>query len=333
MSEMQEQGSGKLGFLDPLARLFRPRAREEAPAPKAEGPGRLDALGASFDAAIRGLDQKIEESRRATHTTAREAGPRERTAEDRAAESLRRMQEAHRAILEDIEQMHARLVTELAGADLKQLALWLEELHADSISGRDSRSLLPRLRHAIASRLSREAGALAVERLVALLRRQQLGWPDPTRHNPSASPEEIERSRRRRLGEVRESFLAHDLERTSQRLLGVVAGWKSDYPDRGSPLWEETVLEGVAAGLRGQLVKEATELLRRDRDLILDRAQASIGKELDAVHTALGDGVHSLDQANRAVASSLQALDEIVPEIAWQHVQSQLPHARGEQEA
>jgi hypothetical protein len=333
MSEKQGQGSSKLGFLDPLARLFRARGPEEAPAAQAEGPGRFESLGASFDAAIRGLDQKLEESRRAAQTTRQDAGPRRATAEDRAAESLRRMQEAHRAILADIEQMHARLGTELAGADLGQLAAWLEELHADSIAGRDSRSLLPRLRHAIAARLCREAGALAVERLVALLGRQQLGWPDPTRHNPTASPEEIERSRRRRLGEVRESFLAHDLERTSQRLLGVVSGWKSDYPDRGSPLWEETVLEGVAAGLRGQLVKEATELLRRDRDLLLDRAQASIGKELDAIHAALSDGVRSLEQANRAVASSLQVLDEIVPEIAWEHVRSQLPRARGERDA
>jgi hypothetical protein len=333
MSEKQEQGGGRLGFLDPLARLFRPRAREEAPASKPGASSRLDTLGASFDAAIQGLDQKIEESRRAAQATVRDAGAREQSAEDRAAVSLRRMQEAHRAILADIAQMHARLATGLAEKDLTTLSAYLEELHAESAAGKDSHSLLPRLRHAIAERLHREAGELAVARVVALLQRQDLGWPDPTRYNPTASPEEIERSRRRRLGEVRESFLAQDLERTAERLLGIVRGWRSDYPDRGSPLWEETVLEGVAAALRGQLVQESAELLRRDRDLILDRAQASIGKELEAIHSALGDGVHTLEQASRAVASSLHALDEIVPEIAWQHVQSQLAHARGEYEA
>jgi hypothetical protein len=242
----------------------------------------------------------------------------------------RRTEEAHRAILEDIEQMHVRLGTDLAGADLIELALYLKELHAESAEAKDSRSLLPLLRHAIVDRLCREAGELAVARLVVLLQRENMGWPDPTHYRPSASPDEIERSRRRRLGDVREQFLVQDLGRTAERMLGVVTGWKSDYPDRGSPLWEESVLEGVAAGIRGLLVREAAELLRRDRDVILDRAQGSIGKELEAIHAAMEGGVDSLEKANLAVATSLRVLDEIVPEIAWQQVKSQLAHARGE---
>ncbi len=240
------------------------------------------------------------------------------------------MDEAHRTMSSDIEQMHARLGTGLAGADLTELATYLQELHSESAAGKGSQSLLPRMRHASAERLNAEAGALAVARVVALLQREQLPWPDPTRYRPNATPEEIERSRRRRLDDVRETFLAQDLERTAQRMLGIVGGWGWDYPDRGSPLWEETVLEGVAAGIRGQLVREFADLLRRDRDVILDGAQASIGKELEAIHGVLDDGVHSLEQASRAVASSLRALDEVVPEIAWEHVASQLPHARGE---
>jgi len=328
MSEKQQYVSGKLGFLDPLARLF--RTREETPTSEPQATSGLDSVQASFDAAIQALERRIEESRRVAPSTGRAAAPHARTAEERAAASRRRMEEAHRAILEDIERMHARLETELAGADLAELAGFLEELHAESAAGKGSRSLLPRLRHAIAERLRREAGELAVERLVALLEREKLSWPDPTRYRPTDPPEKIERSQRRRLGEVREAFLAQDLERTAQRMLGIVAGWKSDYPDRGSPLWEECVLEGVAAGIRGQLVRASADLLRRDREVIFDRAEESIGKELGAIHAALEDGVHSLEQANQAVASSLRVLDEIVPEIAWQHVQSQLPHVLSE---
>jgi hypothetical protein len=329
MPEKQEIGGGKFSFLDPLARLF--RAREEEPAPQSEEPAsQIDSLQASFDAAIRGLEQKIQESRRAATPSGTSAAALKSRPEDRAAERQRRMELAHREIHEDIGQMHVRLGTELAGADLMELAAYLEGLHADTAAGKDSHSLLPRMRYAIADRLCKEAGELAVARLVALLQERKLGWPDPTSYRPSAKPEERERSHRRRLGEVRESFLTQDLGRTAERIVGLVRGWKSDYPDRGSPLWEECVLEGVAAGLRGRLVKDWAELLRRDRDLILDQAQASIGKELEAIHAALEDGVHSLEQANRAVASSLRALDEVVPEIAWQHVQSQTAQARGE---
>lgn len=327
MSAKPERGSGVLGFLDPLARLFRGREEPASEVPETASPH--DTLLSSFEAAIGELERKLEVKRREAETTRRASDPFA-APEDRAAQSLRRMEEAHRAIRADIEQMHEKLGTGLAGADLDELASYLEELNASAEEGKDTHSLLPRLRLAIARRLNQEAGELAVARLVALLQREGLSWPDPTRYRPSESPEEIERSRRRRLGEVREHFLVHDLERTAQRLLGIVRGWKSDYPDRNSPLWEECVLEGVAAGIRGEIVREATDLLRRDRDAILDSAQASIGKELGAIHSAMQDGVHSLEQAQRVAGSSMQALERIVPEIAWQHVRAELPHARGE---
>jgi hypothetical protein len=169
-----------------------------------------------------------------------------------------------------------------------------------------------------------------VARLVALLQRAKLDWPDPTHYRPSAKPDEIERSRRRRLAEVREAFLAHDLERAAERTFGIVRAWGGDYPDRGSPLWEESVLEGVAAGIRGALLKEFVEVLRRDRELLLSRTEAAIGKELAALQGAVASGVRSIEQANAAIASSLRAIDEVVPGIAWEHLRSQLPSARGE---
>ena len=113
-------------------------------------------------------------------------------------------------------------------------------------------------------------------------------------------------------------------------MVGIVRAWGADYPDRGSPLWEESVLEGVAAGIRGQLLKDFVELVDRDRDLVLSRTEAAIGKELAALQTAVAGGVHSIEQANTVVASSLHALDEVVPELVWQHVRSLLPQARGE---
>jgi len=319
----QKTEAGKFAFLDPLARLF--RAQPETAPSEPDATQSIASVVTSFDSAVRGLEKKIEESRRATRPGERDAATGYTTAEDRAAASQRRMEQAHRAILEDIEKMHVRLGTELAGADLVELATYLQTLHADVAAGKDSHSLMPRLRYAIAHRIVKES---AVARLVDTLQRAKLGWPDPTCYRPSATPEEIERSRRRHLEGVRESFLAQDLERTAERVVGIVRGWKSDYPDRGSPLWEDCVLQCVAAGIRGRLVREATELLRRDRDLILEQAQASIGKELDAIHAALEGGVHSLEQANRAVASAFGVLDQIVPEIAWKHVKSHLADAR-----
>jgi hypothetical protein len=323
MSENRKSRGGALSFLDPLAELF--RARPEAPAPREPAANEAapadDSLERRFDAALQALDRKIEESR-AVASVPGEA--RERRGPDRAAAAKRRMEEARAAMRADIEAMHARLGTGIAPSELSDLASHLEELHASALAGRDAHSLIPRLRHVIADRLNREAGERAVARLVALLEREKLEWPDPTRHRPTDTPEEIERARRRRLHDVRQYFLAEDLERTAQRMLGVVSGWGPDYPERGSPSWEACVLEGVAAGVRAGLVREWAELLRRDRDAILARAQDAIGKELAAIHSVLDGGVHTLDQASRVVASSMGALDAVVPEIAWQHVLSQI---------
>jgi len=322
----QEREGGGTAFLDSFARLFRAQ-KEVAPSePETEKP--IDSLLPRFDAAVRGLEQQTEESRRAMRGSGSAAATGSTTEAERAEANQRRMEQTHRAILEDIGKMHAQLGTELVGTDLVGLATYLQKLDENVSPGRHSRHLLPRLRYAVINRFHREAGEMALARLEVLLERAKLSWPDPTCYPPSATAEEIERSHRRRLAEVRESFLGQDLERTAERVLGIVRGWKSDYPDRGSPLWQDCVLQSVAAGIRGHLVKEAADLLRRDRDLILEQAQASIGAELDAIHAAMEGGVHSLEQANRAVASSLEALDQVVPEIAWRHVQSQLDDLR-----
>jgi len=322
----QERESGGIAFLDAFARLF--RAQKETAPEASEAAKPIDSLLTRFDAAVSGLEQKIEESRRAMHREGRAGATGSATEAARAEANQRRMEQAHRAILEDIGKMHAQLGTDLVGTDLVGLSTYLQRLHEVVSTGRHSRNLLPRLRYAVIARFLKEAGELALARLEVLLERAKLSWPDPTYYPPSATAEEIERSHRRRLGEVRESFLAQDLERTAERVLGIVSGWKSDYPERGSPLWQDCVLQSVAAGIRGHLVKEASDLVSRDRDLVLERAQASIGKELDAIHAAMEGGVHSLEQANRAVASSLEALDQVVPEIAWRHVQSQLGDLR-----
>jgi hypothetical protein len=321
---MSEQG-GRLGFLDSLGRLF--RAKEEA-APAPRPAGGLGTLEQAFDAAVRGLHEKIEEHRRTGEAAVR--SPAALTAQEREAQRAQRLETVHRAMREDIEKMHARLGTGLDGAELDAVCALLAELDAVETAGKDSHSLLPRARWAIAEKLRVEAGELAVARLVGLLGRQNMGWPDPTQHHPSATPEEIERSRRRRLADLRRGFLADGFARTSELARGIIKGWGADYPERGSPLWEGCVLEGVAAGLRGQILRDMVEVVQRDREEILRQAEATVGRELAALQAALAGGVSSLEQANAAVASALRVIDETVPAIAWERIRAELPEARGE---
>jgi hypothetical protein len=324
----EPQTESKLGFVDALARLFGRKAATPEP-PREAAP--LEGLQAGFEKALRELNERAAELRRKSAPTATDTvAPPEQTSVERAAARERSIEAARRAMREDIGEMHARLRTGLAETDLEALAAYLHELAALAAAGKDSHELLPRARFAITERLQREAGELAVARLVALLQREKIEWPDPTRYQQTATPEEIERSRRRRLAETRAFFLAQDLARTAERLLGVVEVWGADYPDPGSPLWEETVLEGVAAGIRAQLVKGSVELLRRDRDQLVAQVEGSLGTGIAALQGAVQAGVPSLEEANRAVAGCLGVLDRAVPDLAWEHVRSGLPSARGE---
>jgi len=328
MTGSDKENGGRLSFLDSLGRLFRPK--EAAPAAPAAESGRLAKLETDFDTVVQALNAKIEEQRRASSEVQTSAKPAESTAEDRAAERARRMETCHRAIRADIEKMHVQLGTGIAGKDLDALVDFCVELDGIVAAGRRSFELLPRLRYGIAERLRSETGTLAVDRLVALLGRANLTWPDPTQYHPAAKPEEIERSRRRRLAELRELFVAQSFRSTAERMLGIISTWGSDYPDAGSPLWQESVLEGVAAGIRGLLLRDFVTLLRQDADALLRNVETSIGKEMAALQGVLAGSIGSVDQANKALASSLHVLDEVIPEVAWQQLRAQSPSARGE---
>lgn len=139
-----------------------------------------------------------------------------------------------------------------------------------------------------------------------------------------------ETRRARRLGDVRAAFLAQDFERAADGVLGVVRGWGSDYPDRGTPLWEETVLEAVAGAFRGRLVQTFIDVVRRDREQIMARMDEAIGAQLASLQSVLAGGVHSIEQANQAVSGCLRVIDDVLPELAWAHVRAVLPEARGE---
>ena len=322
-----EQASGKLGFLDSIGRLFRGK-QVTAPEPKAAGPSHFDKLETEFEAAIARVNEQIEAQRQASPAAA-SAGPETvaMTAQQRAAERASRIETAHREMREDIEKKHAQLGTGLSAASLPDLATFLRELESSAASGRNAQALVPRARFAIGEKLRAEAGELAVTRLVALLQRAKQSWPDPTFHSQSSTPEEIERSRRRRLGDVRENFLRSGFEQSADRLVGVVRGWGGDYPNRGTPLWEECVLEGVAAGMRAQLLKEFVEALLQDRDALFSQLEAEIGKEIETMEALLKNGVSSIEEANQAVAGPFRVIHELAPKLAWEALRAKVPSA------
>jgi hypothetical protein len=327
--ENEGRGVG-LGFLDGFARLFRARAEETAAAPPGEAPGQgepaLEAVDAEFESVLEALHAAIEAQRASRRGLA--AGTGFARVVDQRPDPKRTMEEMHRAMRADVLAKHAELGTGIGDRDLEALASFLGEVETFSEAGRQSYKIFPRARYATLKRLWSEAGPLAVARLIALLQERHATWPDPIRSGSHGSVEQIEAARRRRLADVRESFLAMDYARTALRMVGIVTGWRDDYPDRGSPLWEETVLEAVACALRARLVLHAVDVLRRDVDVLLARVREAIGPEVVALQRLVAGGVNSLEQASQAVAGAMRVLDEVVSDMAWEHVQAELPELR-----
>ncbi len=318
----------KPAFLDGLTRIFRRRDEGREPeAPESSGDDRLQQLVRSFDSAVSAIWERVEDLRAEAGEATLRAGKAKRR--DPEAERRKRLADIHMRIRGEIEQMHAQLGTGLKADDLDAIIDELEGLEPLVNEGRNSYELLPRVRFAIVEKLREESGRLAVTRIRALLERASMSWPDPIRAHPRATAEEIERARRRRLAETRQSFMGEGCRRTAQRSVGVVTGWGSDYPDPGSSLWQEAVLEGVAAGIRGDLIRAFYATIRRDRDQLITPVEELLGNEVDELHR-LGAEVDSIRQANRVVARALQAATEAVPELAWRHVCEQDPRARGE---
>ena len=326
--ERRQETQGELGFLDVFLARFR-RAPEQTPSEKPLAASSQD-LRREFEAALEGLTKKIEEQRRREEEASGGGERGEKTAAERLAERAKRLEAAHRAIREDVVAMHGRLRTGLGTDDLVDLQAFLEEVDALAAPGAESHELLPRARYRIVKRLGHEAGELVLARLRPMLEKAGVAWPDPIHYHPSATAEDIEAARRRRFSEMREQFLARGLKKTAERVLGVVGSWGSDYPQRGSPLWEEAVLEAVAAGLQARLLRQFVGRLRSDREIIEAETDRLIGPQLAAVQKVLESGVASVEEATQAAAGALRVIDEVIPDLAWKHLRSVLPAARGE---
>ena len=84
----------------------------------------------------------------------------------------------------------------------------------------------------------------------------------------------------------------------------------------------------VATALSAKLMHIFTTRLRHDREFIENKATELIGSKVVELNRTLHEGVTSLNNAHRVVSSSLKILDEVIPSLAWEHLQKVIPEAK-----
>jgi hypothetical protein len=127
---------------------------------------------------------------------------------------------------------------------------------------------------------------------------------------------------------MRKNFINNSIHQSSLLIVGIVDVWKSDYPEDDSDLWKSVVFEAVATALRARLMHLFTTRLRHDREFIENKTTELIGSKVAELNQTLQGGVTSINDAHRVVSSSLKILDEVIPALAWEHLQQVVPEAK-----
>ena len=177
-------------------------------------------------------------------------------------------------------------------------------------------------------RIHYEAGFLALNEMDDFLARQNETWPTISPRNPNLSKEEIEEIVKHNQMSMRKNFINYSIHQSSYLLVAIVEVWKSNYPEADSGLWKSVVFEAVATALRAKLMHIFTTRLRHDREFIENKATELIGSKVVELNRTLHEGVTSLNNAHRVVSSSLKILDEVIPSLAWEHLQKVIPEAK-----
>lgn len=225
-----------------------------------------------------------------------------------------RRQRMRQAILE----AHQKLGTGLDASRLETLDQSMEQIvpHLSDCVGQD---IAKRVTSCCLHRLFREVGLLSWNRLVELMQRQGLEWPPPSGMSPSAGPEEIAQARERNRTVDGEAFLERSPAQVRELMLGVVKVWRAAYPAEDTSLWQETVWQGVAAGLRIELFEKAAAAMQHD-PAIIEAVRRLLEQELQATRELLSEGLQSPAQLKSVLADTDRLCRQRVPDLVWERV-------------
>ena len=308
---MTEHSRSLAGFLHNFKRLFEPAPPATvAPAPEADAWQPLIQETKDLGAALQQLHQKTAELRGATSTSQRsiQASP---TDVQQALEAV------HNQAAATILALHAQLQTHLTLDELQHGQALMHELDA-IVLGASGGDLEQRIRAAAINRLVQECAPLAWRTLLTLMARAQVPWPDPMGLSPHADAQAVQAARQWELADLEKTFLESSLERSANRVFGVVENWKANYPSPESHPWKRMVLQAVGSGILGYLLSVADAKLRGDAPDFIARIEHELHEELATLQQAVQVGVHSVSDADALMVGVTKLCEEVVPTMAWE---------------
>ncbi|MCA9795453.1 MAG: hypothetical protein KC910_26780, partial [Candidatus Eremiobacteraeota bacterium] len=214
---------------------------------------------------------------------------------------IEQRQQARKCLEAAIMSMHARLGTGLDHDQSKRLAEFVKS-HRPVASAK----LEAEVDQAVMGHLYFKVGELAWSHLGELIAANGLEWELSSELLHGRDPSDVKALKAQKTEEMRLEFLDMTPQETAEMMVGEVKVWSTLYPDPGTWLWKETVLQGVGSALRAGLYEQVLLLWEKRPEQLDSLLQQMMTRKLSEASAALRNGIHSLSEANKILADLRQ---------------------------
>jgi hypothetical protein len=237
---------------------------------------------------------------------------------------------AQEALFEDIIRHHSQFGTGLVRGDLLLLheLMQMEAAHEGTCSQEESIHELVECN--LLTFLRRKTQEKAWKKLEDNIVRFHIEFPIPPSMVHHADPVRKEKVTEEKKKSAQEEFLTMPAQQLAELLLGNVPIWVYSYPGTDTYLWKLTLLQGVAAGLAGNLLMKYLSVWEENSSEMLDKIQEEFADRIEELRRQ-GEFASTLTQV-LSVSKELQRISkEEMPERIWKYIRPKLedPSSRG----
>jgi hypothetical protein len=279
---------------------------------------------------FRPIDKELESSLETVRKKLEMVKPRSPYGESRISEEeikhrhfIEERNKAQVVLFEDIIRHHSQFGTGLARGDLLLLheLMQMEAAHEGVCSQEESIHELVECN--LLTFLRREAQERAWQKLEDNIVRFHIEFPIPPSMVHHADPVRKEKITEERKKSAQKEFLTMPAEQLAELILGNVPIWVYSYPGKDTYLWELTVLQGVAAGLAGNLLVKYLSVWEENSSEMLDKIQEEFADRIEELRRQ-GESASTLTQV-LSVSKELQRISrEEMPEQIWKYIRTKL---------
>jgi hypothetical protein len=279
---------------------------------------------------FRSIDKELESSMETVRKKLEMIKPRSPYGESRISEEeikhrhfIEERNRAQEALFEDIIRHHREFGTGLTREELVSLheLMQMEAAHEETCSQEESIHELAECN--LLTFLRRKAQEHAWQKMEENIVRFHIEFPISPSMVHHADPVRKEKVTEERKRSAQEELLTMPAQQLAELILGNVPIWVYSYPGKDTYLWELTVLQGVAAGLAGNLLVKYLSVWEENSSEMLDKIQEEFADSIEELHRQ-GESASTLTQV-LSVSKELQRISrEEMPEQIWKYIRSKV---------